>query len=159
MPLSVSVTGAAEARHVAVLLRARHKTMQRDIVKGANKATRPLERRIREEVKRMPGGYQAVLAASLKVTTSVRQAGIKIIVKAQGTTEQRDVSARDAGSLRHPVFGRTKILKSGKPRANPWAHQRIRPGFVSDPARELGPDVRREIDRVLDEARRAVEKG
>lgn len=98
---------------------------------------------------RMPkrGGYAALLEASTRVdirimTTSLVKATVK--VSAMGKREERDVAARNKGSLRHPTFGN----KSRKG----WKTQRVTPGFVDDPL----DDAKRRVAKAAKEARDAT---
>jgi hypothetical protein len=151
--VEITIRGAGELRRVAAQLRAEQKALQANIVRGARRAVRPLERAIRAEVPaHMPGGYTAVLAPALRITTSVRFAsspGIRIRVRAAGKVEDRDVASLDAGVLRHPLFGNR----------GHWYAQGIRAGFVSGPARALADDVYRELNQVAEDVRQRIERG
>jgi creatinine amidohydrolase/Fe(II)-dependent formamide hydrolase-like protein len=149
--LEMSIRGAAELREVAALLRAEQRLLQRNVNQGTRKAVKPLERAIRAEIPlRMPRRYAGVLEGALKVVTSLRGAGLTLTIKAAGLKSNRDVAARDRGSLRHPVFGRA---------TKRWVDQRITPGFVANPIRATADEVYRELDKVAEGVRERVERG
>lgn len=107
----------------------------------------------------MPSGYAPVLARSLRFRTQVRAshstARVLFRVYGDGRREQRDVAALNKGTLRHPVFGRTRPLKRhakhrATSKANPWVPQKVRKGFVDRPADRLTPEVARQMQAVVD---------
>jgi hypothetical protein len=149
--VDVSISGASELRRVAAQLRAEHRSLQRKVTAGTRKAIRPLEQAIRAEIPhRMPHRYAAVLEGAIKVAISIRSAtGIRLTIKAMGRRVQRDVNARNLGSLRHKLFGDR----------NHWYDQAIRPGFVTDPVRASAEDIYRELENVAEGVRARVERG
>jgi hypothetical protein len=147
----MEITGAGELRRVAKLLRTEHRSLQSKVTAGTRKAIRPLEQAIRAEIpRRMPHRYAAVLSGALKVAISIRSAtGIRLTIRAMGIKSQRDVNARNLGSLRHKLFGNRNF----------WYDQAIRPGFVTDPVRASAEDIYRELDNVAEGVRTRVERG
>lgn len=160
MSVEITIRGSAELRKVAAQLRAEHKALQKHVNDGTRKATKPLERAIKASAAvKMPSGYAPTFVASLQVTTITRAAGVRMRILARGRGALRDAQARERGSLRHPVYGRWTRLAGGRVRDNPWVNQRIPPGFVSGPARELAGDVYRELENVAEDVRRRIERG
>jgi hypothetical protein len=101
----------------------------------------------------MPTGYAPVLAADLKVSTTVRFAGanpgVTVQVSAPTRGKGREVEALERGTLRHPLFGQR----------GHWYGQRVRRGFASVPLRAIRPHIGRQIDSELAEIRHDVERG
>ncbi len=95
----------------------------------------------------MPSGYEELFSNRLitKVELSRPQRKVSVVAWARGKTSRRDVKRHDKGELRHPVFGRERVLRANgryiKKSANiikgkylnPWAVTAIRPGFYSNP--------------------------
>jgi hypothetical protein len=99
----------------------------------------------------LPDRYAAELVPSLRFRTNTAVSGSTVRVTVAVMATGRGGSARQVGDLedgdlRHPVFGRRR--KSGRP--NPWAHQRVKPNFVSEPMTEAAPAVRKEIEAAVD---------
>lgn len=101
----------------------------------------------------VPSGYRAALAPlRVRTTTTlaaVRGVGVRVTVWSDGQTAHRDVAARNAGSLRKPVFGRHRRLKDGTVMTNPWVEQRIPPGMVDRPTIAVRPTLVRRIDGAI----------
>lgn len=157
MVVKGSVHGLEELRHVRTLLDVTGpQQLKADLLDGTRRAVAPLKADLKAEaLVKMPkrGGYAALLARSMRVTTRVT-GGAKVRavvdVTAKGKGEVRDLAARNRGELRHPVFGRYRMTKHG-PMKNPWHLQRVRPGVVDRPVDRLR-------DRVVDNARDAADK-
>jgi len=122
------------------------KGLGKQMSKGLLAAGRPLRREIRTEIpKAMPSGYAPVLSKSLRfrqqVKTGRKDARVTIRVHADGQQERRDLPALNRGRLRHPVYGR---------RRHPWVNQKVRAGVVDRPIDRLAPEIRRQMNAVVD---------
>lgn len=88
----------------------------------------------------MPAGYEEVFAASTVTKVSLVRRGLhraaKVVVRAFGRRgHERQVEKLEKGMLKHPVFTRSV-----------WVWQKIRPGFVSEPAQRASGAAADEID-------------
>lgn len=142
-----NANGLQELRVIASRLR---KADARDLVyelrKAQRKAFQPLQKEIKAEaLATLPrqGQYNAVMSKAVKVTvtTGVGRTALTARVYAKGKGQERDVRRVNAGTLRHPLFGK---------RGN-WYTTRVRPGFVDRPVKALS-------DRVLKECADAAQK-
>lgn len=124
----------------------------KDLAKGLSAAARPLRPAITAQATQtLPkgGGYNAVMAKSLRVRASTRadrlSALIQVTIYSAGKKERRDIRRVDAGVLRHPVYGRSRRLRRGVRAGtyirNPWAATSVPAGFVSRPIEAVGPKV------------------
>jgi hypothetical protein len=139
--LEVRIEGAARLHRLAAQIRTEgRKDLSREMGRALSKAAEPISESVSKEAEKvMPnsGGYRELLTGSLKHKLSRRLAGqqarVVITTYADGTKERRDVVALNKGNLRHPVFGRSRKIKTGNRAgtllANPWAVTKIRSGF------------------------------
>ncbi|HZN76030.1 MAG TPA: hypothetical protein VFC00_30735 [Micromonosporaceae bacterium] len=157
MPVEAFVSGHDGFNRLAA---ACHKTAavdyDRELNQGLENAGEVVAKEIRNSSKTfMPDGYEEVFEASTvtKVTLAVhglvRKA--KVAIRAFGRRgHDRQVEQLEKGRLKHPVFGR----------GNAWVWQKIRPGFVSVPAKRATPKAAREIDKacekIADKLERAI---
>lgn len=136
--------------------------MGKDLGKGLRKAAKPLRPAIQTQAAaRLPkrGGYAAGMSKSVRARTTVREdrlsALISVTIYSAGRKERRDIVKVDAGTLRHPVFGRSRRLRRGVRAGtripNPWAVTSVPVGFVSDPIDEVGPRVVKAGRAVVDD--------
>ena len=144
MAVGLVLTGGPELRYVATLLRrAALGDLEKERRKAQRAAVEPLEKEIRAEATAtLPkaGGYAALMAKAIKVTVRTGGQGATVLqarVYARGRNELRDVRAVNNGTLRHPVFGRTK---------SPWKVTTVRPGFVTRPVERTWEQVYRASD-------------
>lgn len=122
------------------------KGLGKEMSKQLVAAGRPLRRELRAEVpKVMPSGYAPVLSKSYRFrqqTKSGRQtAHVVLRLHADGQKERRDLPSLNRGRLRHPVYGR---------RRQAWVDQKVRAGVVDRPIDRVQPQVRRQMEAVLD---------
>lgn len=138
MALEVRVSGAATLRRVAAQMRTEgSKDLSKAMSRALSKATDPLRESIRASaLETMPHemGYAAVFDKSLRFRLQQRGGGqsatVTLVTYADGTSERRDIKRLEAGTLRHPVFGRSSAgNRKGERRAHPWAVTSIRAGF------------------------------
>jgi hypothetical protein len=154
--ITLTVTGGTELDATAARLRREAIRLQRRVSQATGRA---VDRGYRPALVGsvpgfMPSGYAPALMANLKVATTVRFTGAFPGVTARvsaptGGPKGRDVTALEAGTLRHPLFGNK----------GHWYRQRVRRGFASVPLRAVKPLIVREIDRELAEIARDVERG
>ncbi len=170
MGLNIRMTGGQKLQHVILRLKETgNEGLGKGMAAGLRIAARPLEPAVRAEVsRRMPSGYAPTLSQSLRFRTTVRSfkyvARVTWRVYGDGQKERRDVPALNRGELRHPVFGRTRALRrhavhKATSKANSWVFQRIPAGFVDGPIKLLSPNVRREMDKVIDQVAAKITKG
>lgn len=151
------VTGIPELREVARRLKeTADKKLRKELVKGLNKATKPLRVDIAESTPRyVPNRYAKPLSRSIKVRAALRGgagagAHVRITVKAKGKKEERDIRRINQGELRHPVFGRSRPgPRKGERKANPWVTQQVRRGLVDDSVRRMGGRVVHETSNAI----------
>lgn len=156
MSLTVTIQGEEKLDLVAARLRREASRFQRRVSSATRQA---VDRGYRPVLVGMvpafmPGGYAPVLAADLKVATTVRFAGASPGVTARvsaptGGPKGRNVRELEAGALRHPLFG---------DKAH-WYRQRVRSGFASVPLKAMQPAIVRQIDSELAGVARDVERG
>lgn len=111
----------------------------------------------------MPSGYERPFASSLKLTSQIRLVSshrATIVGVGVSRAKGRDVEKLNAGILRKPVFGRSRRLANGGSYRNPWAAQRIRVGWFSEPFDGARPAALKQIEaawnRVADKIERAT---
>lgn len=151
MALSVSLQGADKLDALAGRLRRAGRTdLLAELKREMRKPPKRLEVAVRAEVgPRMPAGYERPLGSSLRFRTSFRQGatvGVSVTMDGRG----RAVRALDAGILKHPVFGRRRRTSRGRVFNNPWVVQRVRPGFFTQPARQVLRQVQDDMVEALD---------
>lgn len=166
MSLDVQVIGAANLHKVAAHIRAEgRKDLAREMGRALSKAADPIKQGIRTSAaETMPkrGGHQETLDKSLKFRLDRKQstnaASVSLITYAEGKSERRDVTALEAGKLRHPVFGRYRMGHGGRRIANPWTVTKIRSGFHKrGTAKAMDETVKEMIHVVEDLAKRLAE--
>lgn len=169
--MDVEVKGVDKLRRVARQLReAGDKALQQELYAGLNRAVKPLRGdAVRNLGEYLPSGYAPEVegAFSTKVGGSRgRDVKVSVTATARGSAEKRDLSALNAGVLRHPVYGRYRFVKASRKSkhrdvryANPWVAQGVRAGFFDDAAKRLAPEVAAECERVLDEVAAKIEGG
>lgn len=148
------VKGADKLRKLARDLRAAaDRDLSRKLRAGISRTVKPFGEAVKAETATLPSGYAPVLGRALRVRASTRTrgagAGVRIVVSAKGKVEDRDVAAVNAGALRHPLFGRRRR----------WYTTAVTPGFVDRPVERLGDDVRREVEKVVDDIADQIERG
>jgi hypothetical protein len=144
----VSIRGAEK---LAILSRALKdvgdKELRRELYAGLNRSVRPLREDVRASAPFfLPARYALELRHDLKVTTRRRTGGRNPAIFLLGRAKQRDVRSLNRGRLRHPLYGNRKY----------WYTTRIRPGFWTVPLARGAPQVRRELERTLNEVAEKV---
>lgn len=153
--MSVRVQGGAQLHTIIERLRETgNEGLGKGMAAGLRLAAGQLKPAVLAEVpKAMPKGYAPVLSRSLQFRVSVRDfkhvARVTWRVYGDGRREKRDVPTLNRGTLRHPVFGHRGF----------WVDQRVRRGFVDRPADRLGPEVRRQMQVVIDQVADKITRG
>ena len=162
--MDVQIGGQAELRKIAAHIRATgDKGLGREFAKALEKAVDPVKEAIVAEAeKTMPSGYKSTLTRSLKhrrtTRASGREASVRLATHGEGKRERRDLPALNAGKLRHPVYGRSRMTKTGR-QANPWAVTRIRAGFFDRAIEKAADQAERAILAVVDDFTDRLAKG
>lgn len=167
MDLDLRIRGDDRLRKVAAQIReAGDKGLGREMSAALRKAAEPIKAEIRKSAEStMPvsGGYSALLSKSLRwrlqVRSGARIANVTLTTTADGAKEKRDLGRLESGELRHPVFGRSRKLRSGKRKSNPWATTKIRPGFHKRGTDKAGDAAEKEMGAVLDDLAARLAKG
>lgn len=163
MSLEFRIEGAATLHKVAAQIYAEgRRNLAREMGNALSKAADPVKVSIRTEaVATMPksGGYSALFSKSLRFRLERRngaqQATAQLITYADGQGERRDIGALNRGNLRHPVFGRSRRLRSGvragNQRTNPWAVTSIRAGFHKRGTDHAMDEAQKQLGKVIDD--------
>jgi hypothetical protein len=153
--IDFQVRGAAELRAAARQLRIEQKALRAGAVKAIERGVRKLRVTIPAAAGQLPSGYATVMAADVRVSTSVRLSGrdpvvgVKVWAPGKGGGTHRDVEAIDAGVLRHPLFG-----DRGR-----WYAQVVRPSFASEPFQDAKPAILDELENDWNDMVSRVERG
>lgn len=156
MGLGLQVSAGGDLTQVRRQLRmAGDRELSRQMSRGLQRAAKPLKPAVQASALRLlPSGYGPLMSKSVRMRTQARErsgsASVSIRVLGQGKVENRDVSRINAGTLRHPVFGR---------RRKAWIAQRVRRGFVDRPVDGMTPDVVREMQAVVDWVADTITRG
>lgn len=170
--MRVDVRGGDRFRAVAQKLRtaADRKELTRDLRAGILEAVPELKDAVREDAADfLPDAYAEELAAALQFRTNTTTTGDQVTVRITATAKGRGGNARavgdvEAGTVRHPVHGRTRALKRhAQHRAtsmkNPWVAQRVKPGFVTEPMTKRRLVVRKKIEQHVDQLLERIARG
>ena len=170
MGMSVRVTGSTQLHSIIERLRETgNEGLGKGMAAGFRLATAKLKPEVLAEVpKAMPSGYAPTLSKSLRFRTEIRDfkhvARVTWRVYGDGEKERRDVPQLNRGILRHPVYGRSRPLKNharfkATSMLNPWVAQKVRRGFVDRPVDRLAPEVRRQMQDVIDKVAERIKRG
>lgn len=143
--IGVGVTGQAKFREFSAKLKLADKDIVTGFRKAVQKALKPLGGKIRESALRVlpkRGGLAARVAAASQ-RTSIGVNNIRLATKSN-----YEIGKIDKGVVRHPVFGHM----------NRWVAQEVHPGFWSTPVQEAGPDVRVQVEQVLEDVKRKLDE-
>lgn len=157
MTWPAGIRGAKEMRAAAAQLRAEAKAMQRNINGATRRGLAGLEAEAKRTAARLPSGYRPTFIRSLHVKVKAWRLGAKVLIYASGVDELRDAAARNAGRMRHPVFGRSRLIKGRGRKSRPWVLQLVRAGFADDAVDSITPDIARQIGAEMDQMRRRLE--
>lgn len=148
---AAGVTGAARLEGIAREFKeAGRGDLRKDLLRGIRETNKPTIAKIRANARAtLPsrGGLAAIVATS-KIGTRSRLSGASVGVEIKATTNRVTLEGLDRGRLRHPVFA-TKA----------WVGQAVNPGFFSDPIKGDLDNIRRGIDRVMEQTANEIERG
>ena len=123
------------------------KDLRKELYAGLNRAVKPLTAHVKESTPQfLPTRYAKELSKSLRVKQR-RRAGKDPAIFLVGSAKtrkgkERDLTSLNRGRLRHTLFG---------DRRN-WYDQSVRPDWWDAPIQEDIDDVRREVEKALDNA-------
>lgn len=158
MSLEIDLQGVDLLQQVGARIRANgRKDIGQQLGRALAAASKDLEGEIRDEYKALPtqGGYAGLMSRSLKFRTSRRGARVTLATYADGTKQRRDIQALEGGSLRHPVYGRSRKIKRGKKagssQPNPWAVTRIKGGYHERGTAKAADLARDQVVKVVED--------
>jgi hypothetical protein len=163
--MDVRISGAEQFHQLAKTFRELDKQgLGRQMSRALGKTVAPIGKAIDKEAGLVaPSGYRDDLSRSLKHRRSLRntriQASLRLTTSAKGKADYRDLPSLNAGKLRHPVWGRTRRLKSGESQRNPWAVTTIRDGFYTRGTAKAADEAEKQLEAVLDEYQQRVNEG
>ena len=139
--------GAAQLAALAKALKdAGNKGLQRELTKGITQAVKPLKAAVAASARaKLPSsGGLAERAAGIPIRSRRNKSGLRVVATGRGG--MKNVKALDAGTVRHPVYGRSA-----------WVSQSVTPGFWTEPTEELAPEVRAQVEKAMDVVARKIE--
>lgn len=140
-----AIRGADEFLRLSKALKNTGRTeLRKELHTGLRRGAKPLIAKTRSEaLKRLPkrGGLARKVAREpqrIQVRTGLNTAGVRVVVsrRAGGGAQ-----AANRGFIRHPVFGNRDV----------WVTQSVPPGWFDDPIKASAPDIRRELETVLND--------
>jgi hypothetical protein len=156
--IEARVSGSAELKKLADQIRVSgDKGLGPKMAQALKRASQPVQRSIRGEYGTLPsrGGYSGLFSKSLRFRTTlrseVRKASFRMLTFADGTHQRRDILALERGSLRHPVYGRSRGGRKGERLANPWAVTRVKGDFHKRGTDHAAEEAEKEMSRVIDQ--------
>lgn len=166
MPL----TGGMQLRLVAANIRAAgNKGLGKEMAAALRKATKPIQRSIKDElVAAMPtsGGYQAIVSKSVRFRAQVRagwkDGSVRLTTDIKGKSERRDIRRLNRGELRHPVYGRSRNVYAGGKRRrvpNPWATTKVTGKFFERGTANAADECERQLMSIVDSFAARLLKG
>jgi hypothetical protein len=124
--------------------------LRRELLAGIRKSGRKILPDIPQSayrtLPRRGGLADRVARQKFALRTSLSGSSASVRIGATGMKELRDINR---GRLRHPLFGNR----------DHWYQQQIEPGFFDEPIERRAPDVRREIQQVMNDVARKITKG
>lgn len=149
--VDLQVRGSADLARVGARLREfGDKGLTREVQRGLQRATKPMreagQRAAASEFPQAGGLADRVVSSKFSSRSQMRgrNPGVRIVVS--GGLDLDAVDRR--GIVRHPVYGNRDV----------WVDQRIKPEIISGAFEEKAPVARVEIDKVLTEAARKLER-
>lgn len=145
--------GARDLERVARRLKETgRKDLRKDLLAGIRKEGKDTVKDIKAsaaaELPHRGGLAELVSRSSYGIRT--RMSGNSIGVRVQGTSRSvKSLRALNAGRLRHPVYGNRNV----------WVEQQVEPGWFDKPIERDADNIRRGVDRVLDDIARRIERG
>lgn len=139
--IRITASNPRDFTALARRLRKASRELRSDLYRGINRATKPLKEAVRESArKRLPKrGKLNKRVASTKIVTKRRMTGRQAGVSIVGASGY-DIGSINLGHVRHLTYGH-----------KPWSDQAVKPGFWTDPLVAGAPEVRAEIDQVMND--------
>ncbi len=150
---AVGLQGAEQLAALSqVLKRMGDKDLQRQLSRSGNEVATAFRRAVRfSALDTLPkrGGLNKVVAAKLSPRTQRRasSSGAGIRVVAVGKKGMRDLAALDAGTVRHPVFGRR----------SKWIAQDVPAGFWTRPAESMQGHAQALLEQAMEAVKDQIE--
>lgn len=148
----IVVTGAEQLERLARQLRETgNGELRKELLRGIRQSTKGTLQAVRESAgSQLPrGGGLADRVAGSKFSSRTRTAGRSVGVRLTAAPNQlRGIKRLDFGDLRHPLFGNRQH----------WFSQSVRPRFLSRPIEERAPQVRSDIQDVMNDVARKIER-
>lgn len=147
--MEIELRGAEQMMALAKRLREAPKELRSDLYRGINRAAKPLKNEVKRSAReRLPrkGGLAKKIAGT-KIATKRRVTGRSAGVRLVGTSGY-DIGSINRGRVRHQTFGH-----------RPWVNQAVKKGFWTDPLVEGAPQVRNEVQEVMDEIAKKLGAG
>lgn len=122
------------------------KELLRGVRGSAKKAIPDIKQSAYRTLPRGGGLADNVARQVYSVLSRYALSGAKVSLLGRGMKELKDI---DSGRLRHPVFGNRDV----------WKQQQVEPGFFTDAISRRAPQIRRDIEKVMQEvARKATRR-
>jgi HEAT repeat protein len=144
------VVGAEDLAAVAKALRqAGDKDLRKELYRGLRRAVKPLiadaRQHARDTLPKAGGLNERVARSKFRVTVrgAGRNPGVRIT--ATGLDRRLDTDGR----IRHPVYGNRDA----------WVQQQVKPHWFQTPMQAGAGEVRRELQRVVDDIAKRLESG
>jgi hypothetical protein len=139
----VHVEGAAKLHTVATELKELGDgKLRRELGKAIRDAAKPMKDAVHESfLSKLPkrGGLNQLVARAT-ISTAIKNGSRSAGVQLKAVNANASLKSIDAGSVRHPVFGRRA-----------WVSQKVTPGSFTDPVTEHTPAVQAAVIKALDE--------
>lgn len=140
----IELRGAEQLTALAARLKeAGDRGLQRELSKGIRKAVQPFKAAVAASAESMlpSSGGLAGVAAAASVPRVSRSAANGVRLIAKGKRGLKGLAQLNAGSVRHPVYGRRSA----------WVTQGVTPGFWDKAVEEVSPEVRKQIELAVAE--------
>lgn len=176
--MDINVSGAADLHRFAkALTAAGERGLRRELDKSSRQAAQEFVAEVEGSLGQyLPSsnGYERDFRTGFQTRTELRVVShrrISVVFWSIGklSRNRRDIRRLNAGTLRAPVHGRTRRLRSGvhvkdtsrikgDQYVNPWVGHRIRPALVDEPFERAGPAAIRKLDEGVQRVAAKIEK-
>lgn len=151
--MPIDIRGEENFHALAAKIRAgvARNRMPSDMRAGFEQEAKPMREAVfRSIATYLPNRYAAVLRRSLDIDARGAASGDTARVTLIATARGRHIGTTNAGNLRHPVFGRTRV---------PWVNQHVRRGFVSGPMDSRRRQLRERVHDALRKFLQEITRG
>lgn len=154
MAREFQIRGGAELKALSRQLRKSDRELSKDLRRGLSRAVKPAVQKVKAQSPTfLPDRYAEELMADLRVTRRFmggRDVRMVLTGTARGRRgKRRDLASLNRGRLRKPLFGDRRH----------WYDQRVRTDWWDHPLISWAPEARREMERVLADVKRKLERG